>query len=534
MTKQEDPGKKSKDIAEDEVRDGGDGGVESTAPAGSSDGRDEKITAAENEPGGEDFQLAPEELPTMQWSDVYAELAEFEDLEINSTPPGPASSPTKPQSSETGPLDGLEDAMAWLEELAAGQGMPIDEMPTLVSTRPDAADLPPKEEPRAGEPDGDEQDALAISEDSDPMAWLEQLAVDQSSPLEELPSVADRLLASEIISQPAIPPDSTINDPRDIDEALKYLEQEAEKHGIDLSAVEFDANQPLDNLKAALSIIDGLALTGLAARSAVAEKEDAADVIEDAQASIEPEILIELFDEVPDEVDDADDKESESAGIVDTSLLAEEGEEAGPGDRKKEADLSAGMPDDPDEALEWLIAIGETDEDTPVDVIVEQDTVAIEADQEPPGEETVDEKEMPAEDAGQFDGSVLKQMPDDPDEAVAWMEKLARQGTQDVDDAGEEQSSKEKRPSRSAGPAAADEEATLAALAGGDLEEVVVPLQAILDNDAVTPELAAALENALEQHQDSPRLLRLLGDAYMQIGQVDKAVATYRRGFDHL
>ena len=529
MDKQEDPDNKSKNIAEDAVSASGDSGVERSTGTGSPDGRDEQNASMENILGDEGFVLAPEELPTMQWSDVYAELAEFEDLDIDSSPLEPAASKPRTQSSATGPLEGLEDAMAWLEELAAGQGIPIDEMPTQISAKPDVEQLPSKKEPQSSDLADDKQDDFTLIVDSDPMAWLEQLAVDQSSPLEELPSVADRLLASEIVSQPAIPPDSTINDPYDIDEALEYLEQEAAKQGVDLSTVEFDASQPLDRLKAALTIVDNLALIGLAARSAVLEETKQTDEVASTQLPAEPHVPAEQPVEVDITEEDLDHGEA-----VEFTLLPEADDSTDSVATTTVNDLSNEMPDDPHEALNWLSAMGDMDDDTEAAVIVEEDTIASAQVRDPSASGEVEpEKELLTEDSGQFDDNVLHEMPDDPDEAVAGMENLARQREQNTSAVVKEQPS-EKAPPPAAHEPAANQKAALVALDDGDLEKAFAPVQAILDDDAATPELVGALEEAVEQHQDSPRLLRLLGDAYMQIGEVDKAVATYRKGFDHL
>jgi len=528
MDKQEDPGNKSKNIAANDVPVDGDSGVQRSAGTGSPDSHDEEIAAEESMLGDEGFVLAPEELPTMQWSDVYAELAEFEDLDINSSPPKPAAPQPRSQSSAAGPLEGLEDAMAWLEELAAGQGIPIDEMPTLVSTKPNLVELPAKKESQVSSRDDDEQDDFALAVDSDPMAWLEQLAVDQSSPLEELPSVADRLLASDIVSQPAIPPDSTINDPNDIDEALHYLEKAAVKQGVDLSKVEFDANKPLDNLKAALTIVDGLALTGLAARTGVREDEKQTEEISGAQPAPESRVPAEQPAEV-----DIIEEELDYDEAVALTLLPEVDDSPDSVATTKANDLSAEMPADPHEALNWLSAMGDMDDVDQVAVVVEEDTIASgKGHEQAASEEAESEKELHSEAAGKFDDNVLQEMPDDPDEAVAWMENLARLGEQDSAASGKKQS-----PEIAAPPVDApglDQKGALAALADGDLEKAFAPIQTILDHDAATPELVKALQEAVEQHEDSPRLLRLLGDAYMQIGEIDKAVATYRKGFDHL
>jgi tetratricopeptide (TPR) repeat protein len=438
------------------------------------------------------ISTAPEELPTMHWSDVYAELAEFEQDQSAEDRQDRPSPEQHPRSRETGPIDGLEEAMNWLEELAAGQGMPIDEMPTLVTDQPNP-DAPTNKSAKSEPLSDPESDAEAIEMDSDPMAWLEQLAVDQSSPLEELPSVADRLLASEIVSQNEIPPSSTINDPYDIDRALTYLEQLAVAQGIDLSAVSFDANQPVNSLDSALAIIDGLALTGMAVNRKASKTED--------------------FDER----EEASNAVNEDGGV----------EELSPVDEWSKVSLD--MPDDPQQALDWLGAIDSDQEAAEIDIVLEGDTLATK------GEET--SQEPAVEDANLLSVDVLDEMPEDPDEAVAWMEDLARHDFKkpmpknedlDIDEDQEPSSPLENGPS----------ETTLSAENQGkpaddDLQNTISKYQKIIDEDAVTEGDVEALEAFIDSHGESPKLFRILGDAYMQVGQMDKAIATYRKGFDH-
>ena len=42
------------------------------------------------------------------------------------------------------------------------------------------------------------------------------------------------------------------------------------------------------------------------------------------------------------------------------------------------------------------------------------------------------------------------------------------------------------------------------------------------------------LERASELHQDKPMVRRMLGDAYMRNGQINKAIDTYRNALDQM
>lgn len=508
MDEQEVPENSSEEISKDKERESDDiAPTRSEADPLASEPGDERDAESTNDDAAMEeisTALPPEEMPTMQWSDVYAELAEYEKLENGSDQEGLTSARGQQQPDQTGPLDGLEDAMSWLEQLAAGQGMPIDEMPTLVTAQPVSEEEPQEAEVSDG-PSEPELVVPVLELDSDPMAWLEQLAVDQSSPLEELPSVADRLLASEIISQTEIPPNSTINDPYDVDQALSYLEQLANAQSVDLAEVSFDTGQPADSLNAALTIIDGLVLTGLAA----------------AVAASKPETPFGEKDPTP----------------VTTEVT-------GPEDLTKSdqlSDLSTDMPDDPQNVLDWLGTIGEESDDISMEIEEEADTLDPPADTPVSGQSDSESELMTqdqASEGSQIDADALDEMPEDPDEAIAWMQRLATTGSQSSStESGTSLSHEELDSSAESGSSLSHSEtlvAAKAALDSDDLDQALSIYQSVLDEGDTPDELVAALEDAVEDRGDSPGLLRLLGDAYMQNGEIDKAISTYRKGFDHL
>jgi tetratricopeptide (TPR) repeat protein len=128
-------------------------------------------------------------------------------------------------------------------------------------------------------------------------------------------------------------------------------------------------------------------------------------------------------------------------------------------------------------------------------------------------------------------------MPEDPDEAVAWMEDLAKRDFKKPAPKTEEPGADEDKQSSPAPGISSSMPDKMTEThenpSGDDLQNTIVKYQKILDEETVTEGDVQALEAFIESHEESPKLFRLLGDAYMQIGQTEKAIATYRRGFDH-
>lgn len=554
---------------------------------------------------GPAFDSPIEEMPTLQWPDVEAEASaagparSVDDVEGtgDDTPP---------------PRDELEDAMQWLEELAKEQGTPLEEMPTLISGGESEQDLAARAAAARGlEQLGDTTPPPQL--DSDPMAWLEQLAIDQDSPLEDLPSVADRLLASEIASQTALDGEQMLeplaSQPVELEAALKYLEDQAAAEGVVLDEVSIDDVETDDTLDEDLDAIDKMvtvaAVTTAVTKVANADAdefdadENDSEALEDLPAQIpedsdeelawlselaeeeSPVEQSELVDEedVPDQEDQTEDNEKDgsllkkgAAAVAATKLVksrTDDGQETEPETEQAEEaqtltpESLEGMPDDPDEAMAWMGTLaeeesnvdqasemeqeadsdqdGETDKDKDGSLL-KKGTAAVAAAKlaqslVDDGQEPGPESEPAAEDK-MLDAEILEGMPDDPDEAMAWMAGLAVVDTM--------------MPTEQAEAAEADEmelpmaelaeEADLelseelvqarATLQSGDVGEAVQQYRQLLDSGQGGQQLIDELETAVASQPKEPELIQLLGDAYMQDGQLQKALKTYRAEFD--
>ncbi len=571
---------------------------------------------------GPAFSSPFEEMPTLQWPEVNAEVgdsAEVAGIEAE-------------QNSEQ---DELRDAIQWLEGLAKEQGTPIDEMPTLISGESDQ-ELVAKAAAARGLADLGYTTPPPVM-DSDPMAWLEQLAIDQNSPLEELPSVADRLLASEIASNTTLDGEAAMaplaSQPVELEEALKYLEEQAAAEGVALNEITFDEGEAAVDDGDGLDIIDKLVTTaaiGTAVKhivdspsdddesdileGSVEDKEEEPedelawlgeladeDIVDDAANVVDPivedetaegaalgaagavalekelgsedqEVVLSAVESVEDQVEEEDDgsplmKGAATAGaakagkaLVDDKQEVEE-VAATIEDRRIDGDTLEGMPDDPDEAMAWIGALGE-DEDlsqqpeafegqataSPFDgqeeekdgSLLKKGIAAVSAAKL--AKSITGDKEEEAVEPGQakegeaLDQDILEGMPEDPDEAMTWMVGLAAQDiveeelrTDDEYPEVQEEPASDKVEASESVPGA-EFEGARAALNAGDVSEATRQYRDLLDSGQGGRELIRELETAASVGE--PELLQLLGDAYMQDGQMQKALETYNQGFD--
>lgn len=180
---------------------------------------------------------------------VVDDLLEMEDDGDTATYPIPDfSEPSEPDSSDV--PDDPDEAMAWLERLAADQGARLEELPSLSGKQETAdatleipvPDIPEKES--APEPEATDGD---VPDDPDEaMAWLERLAADQGANLDELPSMFE-----EDTSDDAEADDDDIfswldDDMEEDDDALDVFLEEAEAEDEEAPAPKLTVSEDLD------------------------------------------------------------------------------------------------------------------------------------------------------------------------------------------------------------------------------------------------------------------------------------------------
>lgn len=354
--------------------------------------------------------------------------------------------------------DEMEDAMAWLEQLAANQGAPLDELPTVsekttvITPPPDLteeaetveSEMEPADEPpldatlvealdwleTVALADVDKQSAngstadLTITTDgelADALDWLESVAKQSDAPaaadetvapeVEELDTAADveaRLddLVEQIEEETAVS-----HDPEPI--VAEQDEQPTQADGepaeeIDLFASIFDIPDDQDAAMAWLEDGDG---------------DDAAAMLEEMETAVdEPEAA--QSDEadlnaVADELEDSAPEIEETVAaeeVVDFDAPIEPVEE-----QDSLFDSIFDIPDDQDAAMAWLeddsgeidlSAFGELEADAPE----ADETVAQSSDDDAPAA---------TDEVDELESELFENVPEDPDAAMAWLERLA-------------------------------------------------------------------------------------------------------------
>jgi tetratricopeptide (TPR) repeat protein len=312
----------------------------------------------------------------------------------------------------------LAEAMAWLEEISvAGEGKaPRDEDESGETAPPSTVGLSEDETPgpeavaEAEEPPEDLDEA---------MVWLEQLAARQGASADELPSL------EEPEAELGVGADATGEIPDDLEEAIDWLKSLGD--------------EPTASGEAA-------GVTAVADEGHSASESDDLAWLDDLESERAPEPEgHDDWDEAPVEAgapDLADDLDEaiawlEQLATEDAISFDElEGERTG---QALGAEAYVGLeqlPDDPEEALAWLEGLASEPAQASIeaDVVaatptppVPHDVVAARAEAEASiaqGEQDDAEASLPG--PGE---EILDEMPEDPDEAMAWLEQLAaRQG----------------------------------------------------------------------------------------------------------
>ena len=386
----------------------------------------------------------------------------------------------------------LDEAMAWLETLAAKQGAPMEELPSLQiqeqETEPAPDDLveyqiesdaafEPLVEPAfdlEAETAGDDMlESIAdVPEDlDDAMAWLEELAARQGAPIEELPTMAasdseptlfeseddDRIADVEdaavsaiepLADEMPVPQPPTELDP-ELASALDWLEELVEDGAEEEVETAVIMQTSDDDLAEALDWLEQIAL-GKPAAAAEPPTDAAGSVDETETATDEDAIAADWFDmpEDPDaalawleEMSDEQPPVSDAAPVTEviapemavtqpqihaaTDTIETVDEETADGlENLFDGDLFD-FPEDPDAALAWLEEVSTDDlpvlTEAPITEVIEEPETAV-------SPETIDD-EPPSVPEADLEADLLSSVPEDPDEAMAWLEQLAaRQG----------------------------------------------------------------------------------------------------------
>ncbi|MCB8967586.1 MAG: tetratricopeptide repeat protein [Ardenticatenaceae bacterium] len=262
--------------------------------------------------------------------------------------------------------DELDDTMAWIEQLAAEQGVTLDLSTETGAAAPVEVAEVVEEEVAAVEEIP--TPAPAVEEVDDPMAWLEQLASEQSTPIEALPTVADRALPETVVppeltkpasvaefadedAEPAAEPDESVEswladlmaDQGVVDDFTAAEEETAEPAVPEPPALPAEPEpqpelEPVDEIAADLDWLEMLAATSTPSLDTLLAE---TKPVTDPAASD----LFAALDWVENQLTKAPDSVPTSAPAVDDDI-----------------DLSQ-IPEDPEETLAWLEQMSEPDED---------------------------------------------------------------------------------------------------------------------------------------------------------------------------
>jgi len=265
-----------------------------------------------------------------------------------------------------------DEAMAWLERLAAQQGAPMDELPTLMSAVSALAD----------------ETAAEADEPEEPLA---DVGIPQP---EELPDVGEELPA-DIEAEPGL----------DSDEAMAWLEEMAGQEE------DLPTEQPAPELEIPADV--------------AASADD--ELLDELLASLETgdidadeDLLDTLFAEMVGETGALPEiaAEEEPAPPAATELETALFDEAEAPVEAADVDL----PEDPDEMIAWLEQLA-AQQEAPADEEAAVGEVAAALDEEPGPTAAAELDEVEETVVAELDYDI----PEDPDEAMAWLERLAAQ-----------------------------------------------------------------------------------------------------------
>ncbi|PID84630.1 MAG: hypothetical protein CSB13_12145 [Chloroflexi bacterium] len=377
-----------------------------------------------------------------------------------------------------------DGVIAWIEELSARHEDTSLDKDTSLDDLPSVTEDESVIEDESEELTADEESQTLISpfdsseevDVEDAMAWLEQLAARQGTSLDELPTVTD------------IPEDTE-----------------------DIKAPEWIAQQVESSEQVSPDI-------QIAETAQAEEPTDAEDDLSESLAEIANDDFFAALDEVP-----AIEGIETDAEQVAPSL----------------ADIDDSLPDwldgeEGDASLEhasWLDTVEEPDMDGWLASEAEVSATAESTDSLPKAVETDSLLSMGGlEDTTGLSSSIQKRetgqlrLPTDlsaEDDDLTELDEVQALADLDLDDLG-------------LGLDQTQLEAARTSLAGGDIESALTEYRNLVEAGEEMYTVISDLEKAVEQYQDQPMVRRMLGDAYMRNGQLNKAIETYRDALDQM
>jgi len=380
-----------------------------------------------------------------------------------------------PDATPLGAME-LQEDLDWLDHLADEDIQPVDVQTQDVTARSESTDLAAL--------------AAEIPEDPDEaIAWLEQLAVEEEG--------SDFLIEGVSLGGPEEPdasliePATPLKMPADENEAVQWLEEVV---GTSLSRAPENQAQEM---------------------TAVAEAVTPQAPMDVALAKAEVErIMSEETEMLSDEGSDS--------SVSDESIQPANGE---------------------DQILDWLDDLDVTTDQVEVkgevtfDEGLVSESVAVDEDTEVPRAEEdlgwlesidLEEAAVTAQDLSEFEPTetqveetVVTQLPEMIEEASTSIDpEVSESALEDLTSAGGDESE-------------LFSEAEMA-LKDGKIDKAVTNYKVILASKEYLPDLIAALESSVDQYQNQPALKRLLGDAYTENGQLQKALETYRKALEDI
>lgn len=384
-------------------------------------------------------------------------------------------------------LDGVEmpedmdEALSWLEEMIIDSGpQPLEEEPPAIKEalfEEDIAEISTEKEVTDEYLTAEESEISVdvsmesivegeFEDEDDAMAWLEQLAAKQGARLEELTTIDSELEEPEAPEWLRQEMDEALKDV--VDTELEDAEELAvEGVGVD-SAMDIQESE-LPTLEKEPSVPD----------SELAGIFDEEDVIEEPDLT-EP---VFEFEDIP-EIEDWSES-AVSTGALDPSVV----DEATQDDLAWMDTLGAVDPDS------WLAAEAEA---TSPDLIIPEIT---------PDSDQAIEPGVPDRESLEFGAEALEEPIVDSAELLGEVDGVLN---------------------------AHHLQAARGAIAAGNLDTALNEYGALLQQGEGLPYLIAELQTSISNYGEQPRLQRLLGDAYVQNGQLKKAIDVYRQALDNL